>query len=193
MIVDYFKRAMEKLRTQGRPDPETTRKHFEDEAKALLDQYAAEVRGEMEQPRSRTGMWIFRQQIDHEVYVQALCALLDDIRQAGRAEGVAELAKQMDYQCACRCREHRHPACVKCLDVYGCPVHSDADPEVLRPEFLKDPEAVARAIHVAYKGVAAEMGAIVGESWEDSSPEYQRAMVESVHRVVTVRLEARRG
>lgn len=192
-MIDYFKRAMEKLKTQGRPEPTSNRERFESEAKALLDQYAAEVRGEMEQPRSRAGMWIFRQQIDHEVYVQALCALLDDVRQAGRSEGVAELAKQMDYQCACRCREHHRPACVKCLDVYGCPVHSDADPEVLRPEFLKDPEAVAKAIHAAYKVAAAYEGAIVGESWEDSADEYQRAMVESVRRVVTVRLEARRG
>ncbi len=164
-----------------------------DRLKAILDAYVDRLRGDMDRGSPVPGMWIFRQGIDHEAPLRAVEVLLAEARETGRREGAAALAEQMDYQCACRCRAHRKAICVKCNDVFGCPVHSEVDPSVLRPEFLKDPEAVAQAIFETHKETAAEEGAIVvGYSWEESSQNYRRAMVEAVRRVVTVRFEARK-
>ncbi len=156
-----------------------------DRLKAILDAYVDRLRGDMDRGSPAPGMWIFRKGIDHEAPLRAVEVLLAEARETGRREGAAALAEQMDYQCACRCRAHWKAACPKCLDVFGCPVHSEVDPSVLRPEFLKDPEAVARAIWDEYEA-RCEKGAL----WSELDGESRALYVESVRRVVTVRLEA---
>lgn len=157
-----------------------------DRIKEILDDYAAELRGELNRGSPAPGMWIFRRNIDHEAPFKAIVALLKEARIEGRKEGAAAIAEQMDYQCACRCQKHRKSACPFCLNVYGCPVHSEVDPSVLRPDFLKDPEAVARAFWNVMAGLP-------DLEWEALATGYQEHLTEQARRIVTVRLEARRG
>ena len=156
-----------------------------DRLKAILDADVDRLRGDLDRGSPAPGMWNFRKGIDHELPLRQVEVLLAEARETGRREGAAALAEQMDYQCACRCRAHRKAICVKCNDVYGCPVHSEVDPSVLRPEFLKDPDAVARAILGTYEEEVADWGGSEGEI-------VLGAMVEAVRRVVTVRFEARK-
>ena len=153
----------------------------------ILDAYAADLQGELEKEPPAPGMWIFRRGVDHETPLRAVLALLEKTRAEGRREGAKAIAEQMDYQCACRCLKHRKSACPHCLDVYGCPVHSEVDPSVLRPEFLKDPKKVARALYLELA---------FHERWPldgFADEEKKAAWVEAVRKIVTVRMEARRG
>lgn len=186
-MIDYFKAAVAKLRERGRPEPNEYRGPTETDIKQLLDTYAAEIRGEMKSPAPRQGMWIFHQAIDHEAYIQALVLIMEEAHRSGRFEGAAALADDLEYQCACRCQAHQRRGCPRCLNIYGCPVHGEADASQLRLDLLQDP---LRLTPILWSKLTEAVEADL--SWEELTPEIQLQVTEVVRQLVTVRLEALR-
>lgn len=182
-MTNYFKAALRRLRERGRPEPTQSRPQLEQRAKDLLEAYAAELRGDVAKPIPRPGMWIFRQRLDHEVWVQALTELLDEAQMVGRREAGEAIADMLDEQCACRCRAHNKPACPHCLDVYGCPVHTEVSAKVLRPDYLRDPERVAEAVYRAW-ATGTKM-----PDWDALDPATKANLIQAIRANVTIRLE----
>ncbi len=106
--------------------------------RGLLLDYVDRLRDDDARPRPE-GVWIFQAQVDHELYLQAACALLEDAETRGRLEG-AEAAGAFEGadECACRCREHHRMACPLCLGVERCPVHMEDDPARISPRWRRE-------------------------------------------------------
>lgn len=128
-----LQRGFDRIRSLGRQDEAKPREPTEQSMKQLLEEYAEAIAAS-DNP-TKHGVWIFERGVDHEVFLQAAMALLDDVRMEGRREGAKSVNEFEGHDCACRCREHGRVACPKCVEVERCPVHGDDDPSRISPRW----------------------------------------------------------
>ncbi len=105
--------------------------------KELLEEYADQMQAGEESPTAR-GPWIFRRQVEHELFLQTAMSIVDEARMAGRREGAAAVDDFGGDDCACRCRDHGRAGCPTCLNVNLCPVHGDDDPARISPRWREE-------------------------------------------------------
>lgn len=129
---DLIKKGLDRILKRGRPDPDAPREAIEAQMKELLDEYSEQVVADEGLDASR-GVWIFKDQVDHEAFLQGAMTLVEQARDAGRREGAAAAGTMAGEDCACRCRDHGKVGCPLCLDVSKCPVHVDGDLSAVLP------------------------------------------------------------
>ena len=184
MIKELLDRARTALSARPHRDPWDAVEQLEQRVRGLLDDYREAIDADTIAKGSTMG-WIFKAAVPHEVYREAMMALLREERIAGQREGAAEMAERANWTCICRCKAHGKIGCPLCLNVYGCPYHSEVDPKVLRPEMLEEPEALERAIAAEYAAIWRDFP---DDPDEPDLHEWMRGpMVEALRRVVSVR------
>lgn len=173
------------LQERGLLDPTEPLPPLEEQVRALLDDLsersAEAARGEKRGTLVRGP--------DRALYVASVLAVFEELRNEGREEASEALLERVGWECCCRCLAHRKIGCPKCLNVYGCPVHSEVGPELLRPDVLRDPEQLAREVHATYLDqLELPEGTPEPPSWTETTPEFRKAFEEAVRRVVCARV-----
>jgi hypothetical protein len=181
VLKTLIQKARDAIRTAGRKPAEQPRVGYEEQVRLLLESYAAQLQGE--DPDPPPGVWIFRGQVDHELYLQAIMTVLAEAEGEAARRAYEAASASEDWSCSCRCRAHYKHACPLCLHVEGCQQHSDADLAVLRPDFLRDPEQVARALHDERN---AQLGG--GMAWDSLDEDIRAALLEAARVVVCARM-----
>lgn len=157
--------------------------------RGLLEQYAGEIEADLQ--RSGSPGWILRPAVNHGAYLRTILQRIADARAEGVRIGRAEASRTANWTCVCRCKKHGKAACVLCLHVYGCPLHSEVGPEHLRPDVLQDAEELARLVHATYCEVVSEQAtepAVAPLRWDQNPEDYRLVMIETMRRAVCTRL-----
>jgi hypothetical protein len=146
----------------------------------LLTAYLEEVE-ESDRRHSSPGRWIFQPTPPHERYVTSIAKLIEGARAEGFGRATQELTRVSAWNCCCRCRLHSQRACPLCLNTWGCPIHTDADPSTLREDFLSDPTQIFDAILETFHSLS---GSDLDLSSEDKS-----LLLESLRRMISARIQ----
>lgn len=135
MIRYLLGKGLDRIAKRGRPDPDDDRPVFEERLRALFDEYGAQIRRDEESPPK---VWIFHRSVDHEAFLQAAMAMVDEACQASYFAGATETLNLDRDDCSCTCKAHQKPACPLCLRVERCQVHSAFDPSRVSPRWRSE-------------------------------------------------------
>lgn len=159
-----------------------------DELKQRLRDMIGELVDDARQERASKMPWIFRPVFDIERWVNAFVTFTIERMSEHAQAAMSVFQEHVDYKCACRCKLHGKYACPLCLNVFGCPVHSDITPKQLTPGILRNPERLAQAFWTTYADLLEDQGHLA-TYWERLSPLERLALVETCRRLVTVRMQ----